>query len=128
MTRQLRAGEVADAAGVNRETLRYYERNGLLDRPARSVGGHRVYSPAIVRRLRTIKAAQRLGFTLAEVKALLDEGGGGVRATARDKLAQVRERIAELQSTAAILREALDLGCDDLETCATTPGCPLVVH
>lgn len=125
MTRHLRAGEVAAAADVNRETLRYYERGGLIAQPPRSLGGHRLYPSATVQRLRTIKAAQRLGFTLAEIKALLGDRGDGVQAKARSKLEQVQARIAELQDTAATLEAALDLGCDDLDTCAATPACPL---
>ena len=67
MTGELRVGQVAAAAGVNLETLRYYERRGLLARPDRSLGGHRLYPLETVTRLRVIKTAQRLGFTLDEV-------------------------------------------------------------
>ena len=70
----MRTGEVARAAGVNTQTLRYYERRGLLAEPARSHGGHRAYPPEAVATLRVIKAAQRLGFTLDEVAELLDVG------------------------------------------------------
>jgi MerR family transcriptional regulator, mercuric resistance operon regulatory protein len=70
----LRAGRVAEAAGVNRETLRYYERRGLLPTPSRSPGGHRLYPAEAVTVLRVIKAAQRLGFTLDEVADLLRMG------------------------------------------------------
>lgn len=68
----LRTGELAAAGGVNVQTLRYYERRGLLPEPERSPGGHRVYPPEALERLRIIKGAQRLGFTLAEVAALLN--------------------------------------------------------
>ena len=67
----LRSGQVATAAGVNIETLRYYERRGLLREPHRSLGGHRLYPPETVTLMRVIKAAQRLGFTLEEVAELL---------------------------------------------------------
>src|SRR5215212_6002073 len=70
----LRSGDVAAAAGVNRQTLRYYERRGLLAEPDRSLGGHRLYPPETITTLRVIKAAQRLGFTLDEVAELLDAG------------------------------------------------------
>jgi DNA-binding transcriptional MerR regulator len=70
----LRSGQVAAAAGVNIETLRYYERRGLLAEPDRSPGGHRLYGAETVTTLRVIKAAQRLGFTLEEVADLLDVG------------------------------------------------------
>jgi hypothetical protein len=70
----LRITEAARAAGVNKETLRYYERRGLLDDPVRSPGGHRLYGEHAVQTLRIIKAAQRLGFTLGEVADLLQVG------------------------------------------------------
>jgi DNA-binding transcriptional MerR regulator len=60
----LRITDVAHAAGVNKETLRYYERRGLLEAPERSPGGHRLYDDRAVQTVRIIKAAQRLGFTL----------------------------------------------------------------
>ena len=94
----LRAGEVADAAGVNRETLRYYERRGLLESPDRSPGGHRLYDQQAVTTLRVIKAAQRLGFTLDEVADLLETGrrrgrDQGLQSRARTKLVEVEERL-----------------------------------
>jgi DNA-binding transcriptional MerR regulator len=70
----LRSGQDAAAAGVNIETLRYYERRGLLAEPDRSPGGHRLCGAETVTTLRVIKAAQRLGFTLEEVADLLDVG------------------------------------------------------
>jgi DNA-binding transcriptional MerR regulator len=126
----LRSGELAAAAGVSIPTLRYYERRGLLPAPSRSPGGHRVYPPAAVDRLRAVKAAQRLGFTLTEVGALLG-GSGRARRTAgfadraRAKLAEVESRIADLQSTAETLQAAVDAGCDDLATCAAESCCPI---
>ena len=70
----LRSSQLAAAAGVNPQTLRYYERRGLLDEPQRSLGGHRLYPQETVSVLRVIKAAQRLGFSLDEVADLLDTG------------------------------------------------------
>jgi DNA-binding transcriptional MerR regulator len=67
----LRSGHVAQAAGVNLQTLRYYERRGLLAEPDRTLGGHRLYPAETVTTLRVIKAAQRLGFILDEVADLL---------------------------------------------------------
>ncbi|MEU8678744.1 MerR family transcriptional regulator [Streptomyces sp. NPDC048560] len=74
MIRGLRSGQVAEAAGVNVQTLRYYERRGLLAEPRRTNGGHRVHGEEAVTALRVIKAAQRLGFTLEEVAELLAAG------------------------------------------------------
>ncbi|MFL6074489.1 MAG: MerR family transcriptional regulator [Mycobacteriales bacterium] len=123
----LRSGEVAARAGVNVQTLRYYERRGLLAAPDRSPGGHRLYPPRTVTELRLIKATQRLGFTLEEVAELLAAGrhrhGGQARLAA--KLAEVEARIADLEAVRDTLRAAVAAGCEDLETCAATPACPL---
>lgn len=129
----LRTGQIAEAAGVNQQTLRYYERRGLLPAPDRSSGGHRLYPPETVTVLRMIKAAQRLGFTLEEIAGLLEAGrhhhgrksDAGLRTRARDKLADVDAKIANLQVIAASLRTALEAGCDDLIDCAHNPTCPL---
>jgi MerR family transcriptional regulator, mercuric resistance operon regulatory protein len=133
MTAGLRSGQVATAAGVNLQTLRYYERRGLLDEPERSLGGHRLYPAEAVTTLRVIKAAQRLGFTLEEIADLLDTArhrhrpgeGAGLQARAAAKLADVEAKIADLTTIAGTLRAALAAGCDDLATCAGTPDCPL---
>jgi DNA-binding transcriptional MerR regulator len=126
----MRAGEVAEAAGVNRETLRYYERRGLLSRPDRSPGGHRLYDDQAVVTLRVIKAAQRLGFTLDEVADLIEVGrrrgrDSGLQARASAKLAEIEDRINDLQLIKANLVAALDAGCDDLHECATSDCCPI---
>jgi len=118
---------------VHRETLRYYERRGLLATPERSPGGHRIYPEEAVTALRIIKAAQRLGFTLDEISDLLDVGrhrhgkrpNAGLRAQAVAKLAEVDARIADLQTIRANVVSALDAGCDDLAICGSTSCCPL---
>ncbi|MFC7494266.1 MULTISPECIES: MerR family transcriptional regulator [unclassified Nocardioides] len=129
----LRAGEVAEAAGVNRETLRYYERRGLLAQPVRSPGGHRLYPTEAVTMLRIIKAAQRLGFTLDEVASLLEvsrhrhgqRSDTGLQSRAREKLVEVEDRIRDLQTIRENLVAALDAGCDDLTECANAACCPI---
>lgn len=131
----LRTGELADAAGVNPQTLRYYERRGLLAEPGRTLGGHRVYPRESVGLLRVIKAAQRLGFTLDEVAELLEAGShhhgvgrrtrAGLQELAAVKLVEVDARIADLHTIRAALVDAMDAGCDDLAVCATSPCCPL---
>jgi DNA-binding transcriptional MerR regulator len=133
---ELRTGELAAAAGVNRQTLRYYERRGLLPAPDRSLGGQRRYPPSAVTRLRVIKAAQRLGFTLDEIAELIRPAEGrsgsifamnatGLHGRAEAKLAEVDRRIAELQSVRDTLARALAAGCDDLIECAAHPDCPV---
>lgn len=129
----LRSGQVADAAGVNVQTLRYYERRGLLHEPERTLGGHRLYPPEAVTVLRVIKAAQRMGFTLDEVADLLEvsalrpgrRSDAGLQARARVKLAEVDAKLVELTTVRDTLRAALDAGCDDLIACAESPCCPL---
>ncbi len=129
----LRSGQVAEAAGVNIQTLRYYERRGLLHEPDRTLGGHRLYPPEAVTVLRIIKAAQRMGFTLDEVADLLEVGAlrphrrsdAGLQARARIKLAEVDAKLVELTAVRDTLRAALDAGCDDLIACAESPCCPM---
>src|SRR5687768_7468503 len=126
----MRSAQVARAAGVNVETLRYYERRGLLAEPDRSPGGHRLYPAEAVTVLRVIKAAQRLGFTLEEVADLLEVGkhrhraargsrarDAGLQARAQAKLTEVEVRIADLLTIRDNLRAALDAGCADLLAC-----------
>ena len=128
----LSSGQVAAAAGVSVQTLRYYERRGLLQQPARTLGGHRLYPEESVAVLRVIKAAQRLGFTLEEVAELLAAGRHphgrrpeALQARAAGKLAEVEAKIAELTVIRDTLRAALEAGCEDLTACAATVGCPL---
>jgi DNA-binding transcriptional MerR regulator len=129
----LRRGQVAAAADVNIETLRYYERRGLLAEPDRSPGGHRLYPAEAVTVLRVIKAAQRLGFTLDEVADLLELGrhrhgklvDAGLQQRAREKLVEVEERISDLHTIRDNLSAAIDAGCDDLVTCASAECCPI---
>ncbi|MEV4489112.1 MerR family transcriptional regulator [Micromonospora coxensis] len=131
MSGGLRSSQVAAAAGVNRQTLRYYERRGLLAEPDRTLGGHRLYPASTITVLRVIKAAQRLGFRLDEVAELLHTGRHrpavppGLRARAEAKLVEVERRIADLSVVAATLRAAVEAGCDDLVACAGSSCCPI---
>jgi len=128
----LRSGALARAAGVNQQTLRYYERRGLLTPATRTLGGHRLYTPDAVTVLRVIKAAQRLGFSLEEISELIEVGkhhhgkaDAGLQARASDKLREVESRIADLQEIRATLNTAIDAGCDDIVQCAGSDCCPL---
>ncbi|MFI6169123.1 MerR family transcriptional regulator [Nocardia sp. NPDC051052] len=132
MSAGLRTGELAAAAGVNVQTLRYYERRGLLAEPDRSLGGHRRYPEDTVTVLRVIKAAQRLGFTLEEVADLLEatsrrhrRADTGLRAHATAKLAEVDAELAELTAVRNTLAAALDAGCENLLECSAIPCCPI---
>ncbi|MEU8226180.1 MerR family transcriptional regulator [Kribbella sp. NPDC048915] len=99
----MRTSELAGQAGVNTETLRYYERRGLLTQPPRTPGGYRDYPPTAVELLRFIKRAQELGFTLGEVEELLHLDTGGpdscdaARVLAEHRRADLARRIQDLQ-------------------------------
>jgi Hg(II)-responsive transcriptional regulator len=102
--------ETAREAGVNTQTLRYYERRGLLPRPPRRGSGYRDYSDDAVRIVRFIKRAQELGFSLDEIEQLIRLRGvrrgerQRVRAIAERKVVEIDKKIAQLQS----MRAALD--------------------
>lgn len=103
----LTIGAVAKAAGVNVETIRFYQRRGLLPEPARPYGSIRRYGGADVARVRFVKAAQRLGFSLDEVAGLLQLDDGRQCAPARElaelKLADVRARLKDLRRIESLL-------------------------
>ncbi len=128
----LRTGELAERAGVNVQTLRYYERRGLLAAPTRRPSGQRQYSEDAVRLLRTIKAVQRLGFTLAEIEELLDlsehrRGTGELHQRAQAKVAELDARIDQLTQMRQALLAVLAADCDSLTDCSCGLGCPLPV-
>lgn len=120
--------QVARQAGVNAQTLRYYERRGLLPDPPRTGRGYRDYGPEVVRRVRFVKHAQELGFSLAEIDVLLHLADGGpescdaARALAERKVADLNAKIGALQAMQASLGRLI-------ATCASPPEervCPLL--
>jgi MerR family mercuric resistance operon transcriptional regulator len=118
--------KLAQAAGVNVETIRFYQRRGLLTEPAKPLGGIRRYGEAEVARVLFVKAAQRIGFTLDEIAQLLQLDDGTrcleARAIAERKLADVRKRLQDLQRIEAALALLVD-------RCASRRGqvsCPLI--
>ncbi|MGH8435319.1 MAG: Hg(II)-responsive transcriptional regulator [Pseudomonas sp.] len=126
MGAELTIGKLAEAAGVNVETIRYYQRRGLLDEPPKPCGGHRRYPPDMAKQVRFIKRAQALGFTLSEVGGLLQLDEAYVctetRALAARKLALIEQKIADL----AVMRQAL---CGLLQQCTAGDGgaaCPII--
>ena len=129
----LRTSALADAAGVNIQTLRYYERRGLLLAPRRSLGGHRLYPEEAVTTVRVIKAAQRLGFTLTEVADLLRACGHGddvardgqLRQRAVAKLAELDRKISDLQTVRTELAGAMAAADEGRGHCSCSPNCPL---
>lgn len=119
---------VARAAGVGVETVRFYERKGLIERPARPDSGHRRYGEDVPRRLRFIRHAQELGFSLREIGALLElrvdanVSCADVKAKALGKIAEVEEKIASLERMRGTLIAIT-------ETCAgegPTTECPIL--
>jgi len=117
---------LARAAGVNVETIRFYQRRGLLTEPDKPLGGIRRYGEADIARVLFIKAAQRIGFTLGEIFQLLQLDDGTqcsqARAIAEHKLDDVRQRLSDLQRIEAALAQLVD-------RCASRRGqvnCPLI--
>jgi MerR family transcriptional regulator, copper efflux regulator len=121
-------GRLAEEAGVNLETVRYYERKGLMPKPPRTASGYRLYPPDAVRRLRFIKRAQELGFSLRDVCELLSlrvsrsATSAAVRARAEAKICEIDAKIAALESMKKSLRK-LAQSCDG---CAPVAECPIL--
>lgn len=121
-------GEVAALAGVPTARVRYYERRGLIAKAPRTSSGYRKYGSNTAQRLRFIKRAQELGFTLDDIRELLDLRVGdptacpAVEAKARDKIAQVQRMIRELMRMQDVL-EGLAESC---RTHLPTDECPIL--
>lgn len=122
----LRSGEVARQAGVNVETLRYYEREGILPEPPRRMSGYREYPPETVDLICFVKRAQELGFSLREIRALLDlrkvprRASKKVRRLVQDKLNEVKQKIRDLQAMQQALSDLL-CACEESDSAATCP-------
>lgn len=123
---RLTIGAFANAAGVSVETIRFYQRKGLLPEPDRPIGSIRRYGKADVTRVRFVKSAQRLGFSLDEVMELLKLEDGAhcdeAREQAERKLADVRVKLADLRRIERVLAELV-------ERCCAATGqvrCPLI--
>ncbi|MFN8005050.1 MAG: heavy metal-responsive transcriptional regulator, partial [Acidobacteriota bacterium] len=112
-TTWLKIGDVAKRTGIGIETLRFYERSGLLSRPARTEGGYRLYDTEALDTLDFIKRAQALGFTLDEIKRIIAESRAGqspcaeVREVVRQRLAELDEKMAQMQRYRDELAETL---------------------
>jgi MerR family mercuric resistance operon transcriptional regulator len=122
----LTIGSLAEAALVNLETIRFYQRKGMMREPERSQGSIRRYGEADLARVRFIKSAQRLGFSLDEITELLKLEDGThcreARSLAELKLMSVREKLADLQRIESVLNQLVG-------RCASARGavaCPLI--
>jgi len=119
----LSIGEVAERAEVNVSAIRYYERNGLLPEPERE-SGQRRYTDETIRRLGTIDVAKQAGFSLAEIRTLLDSTDAGapaheqLRALAERKLPEVEALIERAEAMRGWLSAATACGCESLDACA----------
>ncbi|WP_127347354.1 MerR family transcriptional regulator [Pseudidiomarina mangrovi] len=121
----MRIGELAKSAGVSVETVRYYQRRGLLDIPECPYGENRHYSTSHRDRLSFIRRAQALGFTLSEIGTLLELSASdcsGVESVAKRKLLLVRKKLIDLAKIEAVLEQAV-ASCKDRKPYA---GCPII--
>lgn len=122
----LKIGQLAKAAGVTIDTIRYYERRGLIPEPPRRESGYREYAPDFVSRLRFIRKAQELGFSLTEIRELLAlqidsvETCDQVRHRAEEKVHDIEAKIQTLQRMHAILSDLIR-ACDQRESSGICP-------
>jgi MerR family mercuric resistance operon transcriptional regulator len=120
-------GVLSVRSSVNIETIRYYERVGLLRKPARTAGGYRLYQPADIDRLRFIRRARDLGFALEDIRRLLDLADQRSRSCRRvaeiatQHLADVRAKLSDLKRMEGVL-SGLVASC----SAGTMPDCPLL--
>src|SRR5919112_974635 len=112
--RMLKIGEVSKRRGVGVEALRFYEKSGLLDRPSRTYSGYRVYGEDVLDRLAFIKQAQALGFSLDEIRRIVEDARKGqspcdeVREIVRRRMEELDERLRELQRHRKELKQTLE--------------------
>jgi MerR family mercuric resistance operon transcriptional regulator len=123
---ELTIGRVADEAGVNVETIRYYQRRGLMPEPDKPIHGHRRYTVDAVRRVRFIKRAQALGFTLEEISSLLEldeaHACAETRELAAHKLEVIKSKLADLRA----IRKGLTALLRECDTGAAKGACPII--
>jgi MerR family mercuric resistance operon transcriptional regulator len=123
----LTRGALAARVGCNLETVRYYERVGLLPPPPRSTGGHRLYGPDLVRRLGFIRKSRDLGFSIEQIRELLHLVDGGtytcaqVEEMARDHARQIRRKITDLRRLERVF-ETMATQCSG----GAVPDCPII--
>ena len=121
----LTISRLARLGGVNLETIRYYEREGLLQKPPRTPAGYRMFPSDTAQRVRFIKRAQELGFSLSEIRELLElrikpgTKRGDIRARAEAKIADIEQKIQTLEAMKNVLRKMTERcdGCGPLAEC-----------
>jgi DNA-binding transcriptional MerR regulator len=134
MARQaLQIGEVANQSGVSIDTVRYYERRNLIKRPVRSAGGFRLFAPETIERIKFIKQAQELGFSLDEIGELLTNANGidecrRVRDLLRVKLDEIDARMKKLGEFRQTLQENLTECEREISKHGQDAHCPVIVN
>ena len=130
----MRIGELADAAGVNIQTVRYYERRGILAKPERTDSGHRLYDEESIRLVRFVKRAQALGFSLDEIAGLLElrsikSARPRIQALTTERIQAIEAKITQLEAMKKALTILLDScrrgraeACPILEALNGDPG------
>lgn len=124
-TRPTTISIAAKKSGVNIETIRYYQRIGLITEPEKPLSGFRVYPDSVIDRIHFIQRAQMLGFSLAEIKHLLELENGDCEQTrelAEQKLALINHKIEDLQAIAAVLKKHIRV----CKTNKNPQACPLI--
>jgi Hg(II)-responsive transcriptional regulator len=125
----MRIGEVAKCSGVGIETIRYYEREGLLAAPKRQPSGYRQYDESVIARLQFVRRTKELGFTLAEIKELLSLWFNvstkcvHIRQRAKQKIDDIDEKLRSLQKMKRSLKKIVA----ECETRSSVKACPLLV-
>lgn len=120
----MKIGEVSQKSGISIETLRFYERSGLLENPARSMSGYRLYDEGILERLAFIKKAQTLGFSLDEIRRIINDAQNGtspcdeVRVIVRRRLAELDEKMREMK----LYRKELAQTLEEWDEIGRAPG------
>lgn len=126
LTHPLTIGRLAAAAGVAVSTVRFYERQGLVEPDERSPAGYRSYAPEAVARVRFIRRAQALGFTLREVRDVLRLSDSPELITMDDVAEQVADKLIELDEKIADLRRVRAAIAELIETGPLHPRCPVI--
>jgi MerR family transcriptional regulator, copper efflux regulator len=129
----LQIGEVSNSSGVSIDTVRFYERRGLIKRASRSGGGFRLFAPETVERILFIKQAQEFGFSLDEIREILTDSNEiaecrRVRDFLRSKLAEVDERMKKMREFRRTLQQNLEACEREIKEHGREAHCPVVVN
>lgn len=124
--RLLSIGQVARHSGVSVETVRFYERQGLIEKPRRKESGYRQFPEAVIGRLRVLRRARELGFSLPEIREMFDLGAGGevpcgeVRRRAEARIDEIDERVRDLEKMRLALEEVVRV-CEEKNPAGPCP-------